>query len=164
VLLMKKIPLSKGRYALVDDEDYDFLMQWKWYLSTGGYAVRNETVLGIDGKTQTTVRMHRVVNNTPEEMQTDHIDGDKLDNRKANLRSITNEDNCKNQGKISHRKTSSKYKGVCWSKKTNKWYAYIASNGIRKHIGSYSSECEAAKAYNDYAKMVNGEFARLNVV
>jgi hypothetical protein len=161
---MKKIPLTQRRYALVDDEDFDFLNQWEWFVSAEGYAVRNKTVIDAEGKKkQKTVWMHRIINNTPAELKTDHIDGDRLDNRKENLRSVTQSENSQNSGKWGKNKTS-KYKGVNFHKRDGIWQAAITANGVRKHIGQFQTEEAAALAYNEIAKMMHGEFAKLNKV
>lgn len=90
---MKQIPLTQGQFALVDDEDFDFLMQWRWYYSKSncdntGYAVRYENGKGI--------RMHRVVMNTPANLVVDHINHNGIDNQKHNLRNCTNTENAHN--------------------------------------------------------------------
>jgi hypothetical protein len=147
---MKQIPLSQGKFALVDDEDYDYLMQWKWNFNAQGYAVRG-------------VRMHRIINSTPENMIVDHINGDKLDNRKENLRNCTNAQNACNKRKITLNH-SSIYRGVSWHKLSKKWTAQIQISRKRVHIGRYDTEIEAAMAYNDFAVHYHGEYATLNVI
>src|ERR1700761_3134479 len=108
---MKTIPLSQRQYAIVDDDDYEFLMQWKWHVldSFHTYAMRNSKP--VDGKRHH-ILMHRVINKTPDDYYTDHINGNGLDNRKENLRSVTRGENQQNRKKNS--KSSSKYKGVSW--------------------------------------------------
>lgn len=92
---MKQIPLTQGKFALVDDEDFEQLNKWSWKLSTNGYAIRcpsngkNEN----GGYKYTTVRMHRVVMKTPRHLEADHINANRLDNRKSNLRNITKREN-----------------------------------------------------------------------
>ena len=157
---MKQIPLSQGKLAIVDDEDYDFLMQWKWFYSRG-YAVRSVYCKkGDDGKPQT-LWMHKILNNTPIGMQTDHINGDKTDNRKCNLRSVTSQQNLRNQAKGGG---SSKYKGVSWCPIAKKWRAYIKDNYKQFSLGKYLHEQDAANAYNNAAKKLHGGYARLNEV
>ncbi len=105
---MKKIPLTQGKFALVDDEDFEYLNQWKWkFLS--GYAARK--------KGKKTIYMHRLVNNTLDNKSTDHINMNKSDNRKENLRSSTSSQNKFNRDSMGG---SSKYKGVSWNKKREK--------------------------------------------
>ena len=104
--------------------------------------------------------MHRIVNNTPDGFDTDHRDGDKLNNRRYNLRIATRSQNSMNQ-KI-RKNTSSEYKGVYYKKRDKCWEAQIGINNCPKYLGNYSSEIEAAKIYNKAALKYHGEFARLN--
>jgi len=149
---MKKILLSQGEFTIVDDCDYDYLMQWDWYCN-GGYAKRGYPL----------VCMHRVVlqrmgfrNFT----KSSHINRDKLDNRRCNLRPITDSQNSCNQGK--QKNNTSGYKGVCWNR--GKWLAQIGTNGKTIYLGRYDDPKEAAQAYNKAALKYHGEFAVLNGV
>ena len=147
---MKKIPLGQsGKFALVDDEDYVFLMQWDWFLSKAGYAVRSK-ILGKEGEKyiRKTFWMHREVNVTDEKYQTDHINCDKLDNRRKNLRSATAKEN---QGNKRPQRGTSAYKGVGWVERRKKWRSYIKINGKQKSLGYFSYQEEAAIAYNEDA-------------
>lgn len=137
---MKQIALSKGRFALVDDQDFEFLNQWKWYLSWNGYALRREYV---DGKTAY-IRMHRLINNTPEGMITDHINRNKLDNRRNNLRTVDKSINGLNTGLRSTNKSG--YKGVYWESWSAKWRAEIKINYKKKTLGRYTSIKDAVNA------------------
>ena len=105
--------------------------------------------------------MHREVANTPDGLVCDHINGDSLDNRKANLRSATHLQNCWNARK-SPQSAYSKYKGVTFDKMRQKWNAQICVNGKRIFLGTFKDETEAAKAYDSAAKRHFGEFAALN--
>jgi len=154
----KAIPVSKGVFAIVDDEDYHHLTQRKWHYCSG-YAAKR---MG-----RKVVMMHRIVLNTPKGMSTDHINGDKLDNRKCNLRictSMQNNQNKKKQKEPIEGSYSSTYKGVCWHKPGKIWVAYISINKIRVHLGVYKNERDAALAYNKAAQDVFGEFANINVI
>lgn len=150
---MKKIPLTRGKFAIVDDEDYDYLMQWKWRFSNNGYAERNEKSENV----KKLILMHRELNKTPCGLMTDHINGDGIDNRKCNLRTASNSQNQKNANK-QNRKTSSKYKGVSWNKQNRRWRVRVG----HEYIGSFRDEKEAARAYNNEAKIAHGQFAKLN--
>jgi len=159
---MKEIKLSqigknKGKYvALVDDEDYDVLNQFKWYATKQGntlYAKRNITV---DGKHKK-VRMHCAIMNRK---SIDHRDGDGLNNQKSNLRFCTRSENGMNR--IKHKSMSSIYKGVSLNKPNGKWIAHIKINGKVIHLGYFFSEVDAAMAYNKKAISLFCEFANLN--
>lgn len=156
---MIKIPLTKGKFAIVDDEDYQYLSKWEWKFHSNGYACRS---IKKDKKT-TTFLMHRIVNQTPDNLQTDHINGDRLDNRKENLRTATYIENNRNMPKTK-RPSSSKYKGVHWVMDSKKWRAQIRINGKKTCLGFFQNEDEAAFIYNEYAKKCFGNFARLNVI
>lgn len=150
------VPLTKGKFAIVDVEGFEKIKNYKWTYNQG-YAHRKER---INGKS-THVSMHSFLINTPSGSDTDHINGDGLDNRLCNLRICTRTENSRNQRP---RGGSSKYKGVCFDKSRGKWIAGIKINYKRKNLGRFKLEEEAAKAYNNAAKKHFGEFARLNEV
>ncbi|MFA5396856.1 MAG: AP2 domain-containing protein [Methanogenium sp.] len=142
---MKKIKLTKGRFTLVDDKDFEFLNQWKWHLSTSGYAVRNIHVrIGINKYTRCRVWMHRMLNKTPDELFTDHINRNKLDNRKCNLRSVTKSVNSFNRDKNKNNKSGTK--GVYFDSWSNKWRAEIKKDGKKFTLGRFISIKDAIKA------------------
>lgn len=153
---MKQIKLNGkyglGKVALVDDEDFIKVNDFKWYRS-GKYPVRS---LG-KRPNRTKISLHRFLMNPNKKMMVDHINGNGLDNRKSNLRICTNSQNIMNAKKSEQR--SSKYKGVCRNT-ARPWRAYIG----RKILGSFATEKEAAQAYNSAAKKIYGDFARLNVI
>jgi hypothetical protein len=159
--MSKLIPLSKGKYAIVDDEDYSWLSQWRWHFS-GKYARR------LSGQwrngNQKCVWMHREILKRRrvniDGLQTDHINLNKLDNRRNNLRIANSSENQANTFKFNS--YTSKYKGVCWHKIRKKWDAQIQKDGRVYHLGSFMKEYEAAKVYNTVAKKYFGEYARLN--
>jgi len=154
----KKIPLTQGKFAIVDYDDYDFLMQWKWSCNSGGYALRRQQ-LQYKGKT---IWMHRVINNTPDDLVVDHIDGNPLNNTKINLRNVTVRQNRLNNA--GYKKSSSKYKGVSFDSKTMRWRAYISTEKQFKSLGYFKDENEAGIAYNNAAKILFGEFAYINII
>jgi hypothetical protein len=134
---MKKIKLTQGKFALVDDEDFEWLNRWKWHLNGQGYACRTVYVIGSGRKNQkcNRIRMHRLINNTPESFQTDHINRNRIDNRKINLRTVTDQENKFNLSlKINN---TSGYRGVTWDKQTNKWMAQIAASGKNHKLGRF---------------------------
>ena len=137
----------------IDEEDFDLVKQNIWHL-TNGYVVTS--------KGRKEFRLHRLIMHTPDGMQTDHINGDILDNRKENLRVCTQNQNLYNQKKRANK--SSKYKGVYLHKLANKWMAYIDKDRKRTYLGLFVEEWEAASAYNAKAIEIYGEYARLNVL
>jgi len=136
---MKQIPLTKGMFAIVDDDMYDYLMQWKWHVSQGTstwYAERVEK-----GKR---FKMHRVIMNVPTGMDTDHINHNGLDNRISNLRICTRKQHC-----WTRRPKAGRYKGVVFCKQRNTWQARIFLHDRKPtRLGSYKDAADAARAYD----------------
>lgn len=156
---MAKIKLTQNKYAIVDDEDYDFLNQWKWCAlkQQDGkfYAVRTAIVKNRNNEsTPKRIAMHRLVNNTPDKLYTDHINGDTLDNRKCNLRSCTNSENQFNRGKSSN--NSSGFRGV--DRAYGKFRATIQIDGNRLYLGSYNTASEAGLAYQKAALKYHNQY------
>lgn len=159
--MTKKIPLTKGKTALVDDEDYAELSKYSWHAIRNRhtwYARRGEW---RDGN-QHIIRMHRQILDAPPNKDVDHINRNGLDNRKENLRFCTNAQNQAN--KRPQTGASSKFKGVSLRKQTGKWQAYIKKNGDQHYLGVFDDEEGAARAYNEAAEKMFGEFARLNEI
>lgn len=156
---MKEIKLTQGKFAQVDDEDYEWLNQWRWYASKSKkkfYAGRN---FWSNGKSNPK-SMHRLIMNNPSNMQIDHIDGNSLNNQKSNLRICNNQQNCRNR--LSRDNTSSIYKGVYFDTWSGKWRAEIKVNGIYAHRKRFNLELDAAHQYDIWAKSLFGEFLGLN--
>lgn len=152
---MKKIPLTQGKYAIVDDIDFEYLNQWKWTFHNLEYAYRKDSK-----DNRKNILMHRAILKTPTGKLTDHVNGNGLDNRRGNLRVCTSSQNQKNQRK--NKANTSGFKGVSWDKERKKWAAYINANGRLYHLGRFSIKRVAAEAYDKAAKKLHGEFARLN--
>lgn len=152
---MKTIPLSRGKFAIVDDEDYEWLMHWKWSCTAHNYAVRAE---GPKCKRKF-IYMHREILKTQKGI-IDHVNNDKLDNRKINLRNCNKSENATNSPKPSN--NTSGYKGVYWNKRASLWMASIKYKYKQIHLGYFKTSIEAARAYNDAAIKYHGEFAKLN--
>lgn len=154
------IPLTQGKFAIVDAKNYKWLNQHKWYAvkcKNTFYAVRN---VG-ESSNQHRIYMHRQIMNVPKDKQTDHRNHTGLDNRETNLRICTrsqNQHNRKSQNSIS------KFKGVTWCKRDRKWKAQIKYNGKTIHLGNFINEIEAAKRYDEAAKKLFGEFANCNFI
>jgi hypothetical protein len=158
---MKKIELSRGKFALVDDEDFDELSKHQWYYHHQGYALRN---FRKDNGKQGKIYMHRAVLNPEEGVDTDHINRDKLDNRRGNLRVATRSQNCINQKKRSDGNLS-KYKGVTYKAAgKRRWCAQLRKKGEKALIKWFFTEEGAGLAYNVMAKRYFGEYANLNEV
>lgn len=164
---MKKIKLTQGKYALVDDEDFEYLNQWKWCAQKIGsiyYAKRGYDWNKKKKCWNEILSMHRVILglHKGDGVCTDHIDGNGLNNRRCNLRACTKQQNQMNQGS---KVGTSKYKGVGVvpdSVSVKKWRARICINRNQKYLGYFDSEIEAAKAYDVAAKELFGEFANCN--
>lgn len=161
---MKTVPLhgakAAGRVALVDDEDYDLVMQYRWHVvgkpptattrGSGPYAQANCR----DRADRSTILMHDLIMGT---VGIDHEDHDGLNNQRHNLRPATNAQNGANQRP--QRAARSQYKGVYWDNEKRKWYAQIGVDGRSRHLGYFYSEIEAAYAYDTEARLRFGEFA-----
>lgn len=154
---MKEILLTRNKIALIDDEDFEKVSQFKWLCNASGYVVHH--LPRKDGKRQA-LWMHRLILNAPKSMVVDHINHDTLDNRKENLRLCSRNENCHNR--LKNKKSLSIYKGVCWQKRVGKWRGQIILAGKKKHIGYFTSEDIAAKAYNEAAIKNYGQFACIN--
>jgi hypothetical protein len=152
----RRIPLTQGKFARVDPQDYAELSRHKWCAAKQGnsfYAVRS------DGDRQ--LRMHRVIMNAPAGMVVDHIDHDGLNNVKRNLRTCTRSQNARNQQPQKGR--SSPYIGVCWCKRERKWYSRIHDQGRQRSLGLFENERDAARARDAAAIALHGEYAFLNL-
>lgn len=159
-----QIELSSGNFVIVDEDDYAHLSQWRWREHTGT-ATRNKHVGTIgnwrDGRRKDIcIFMHREIMNAPLGMDVDHINGDRLDNRKSNLRVCTHAENRRNTKTPTTNKSG--YKGVSWCIRDNKWIAFITLNGKSKNLGRYIDIMDAARAYNNAAIKYFGEYARIN--
>lgn len=153
---MKEIKLTQNKYALVDDENFEKLNKHKWYAFRGEkvfYAGRKKK---IDGKTHLII-MHRIINKTPKGKETDHINGNGLDNRRKNLRSCSHQQNAINRGL--NKNNTSGYKGVSWSKKLKKWRVYIW-NKNQIWLGTHSTRTGAYKLYLEACKKHYGAFTK----
>ncbi len=170
----KMIPLTQGKCAIVDAEDYDRLMKYgNWYLMKSPrncYAVRRHIFKGLYdtekfgklGFRRKFVNMHRQVLQVPDGngLDIDHINHNGLDNRKINLRICTRQQTCSNRRKCL-KTTQSQYKGINKTK-SHKWEVHIGFKGKIYYLGTYKTEIEAAKVYDKKAKEIFGAFAHLN--
>lgn len=168
---MKTIPLTRGKVALIDDEDYAEVSKHKWlaqYRKTRNIFYALRFIKNPTGKPrQKTLYLHRAIMQPHPKMQVDHINGDPLDNRRANLRVCTASQNRRNS-KRKYSKGRTIYKGiygkVCGDKIWWEAKVYITQKGKQKSIslGVRREEREAAELYDEGARKYYGEFACLN--
>ena len=137
--MTKQIELTQGKFAIVDDEDFEYLSRHKWHIGSGGYAFTD------GGKT----RMHRLITSCPANMDVDHINHNKLDNRKENLRVCTTEENCRNR--VDNKNNKSGFRGVSFHSPLNKWRAKIVLKNKHFHLGYFDTPQEASQAYEEVA-------------
>ncbi len=156
---MKKIELSgrksKGKFALVDDEDFDNLNGRKWTINTNGYVVRSNTIRSKRFQ----YRLHREILKVKIGQVIDHVNRNKLDNRKSNLRICTPSQNQMNRV-YKHNKYG--FKGVSWDKRYKKWRSTITINYKDVNLGRFDSILIAATMYDFWARELHGEFAKTN--
>lgn len=159
---MKEIKLNKGYVTQVDDADYEWLNQWHWWTQKARgtvYVIRKEW---HNGKRRD-VRMHRqILGLTDPKVFGDHIDGNGLNNQRANIRKCTCAQN--NMNATALKRGTSSYKGVSYRAINSKWVARIGVAGKIVYVGDYLTQTDAALAYNEAAIKYHGEFARLNII
>lgn len=151
---MKILQTDKGVDFVIDDDTYLWAKDINWKLSKFGYVSFR--------KGTKRVFLHRLVAQTPEDYITDHINGNRLDNLRSNLRVVTNKQNVWNSG-LRNDNTSG-YRGVHFRKDRGRWTAEIKANGKKHCLGCYNTAEEAAVVYNRKAKELFGDFARLNAI
>lgn len=153
---------ARGRAALVDEADFDLVMQYRWH-AVDGQVIRQSTTYAATsalrdsaGK-QVTTRMHTLITGWP---LVDHVDGNGLNNQRSNLRDATYAQNAANRRPSPG--YSSQFKGVRWYPQLRKWNARIGHAGKLRHLGYFEDEIDAAKAYDSAARALFGEYARPN--
>ena len=160
---MKQIELTQGKVAIVDNADYNWLNQYRWFVykaQTGSfYAIRHSPTK--NGKRHTIYMSRQILGLAfGDKRQGDHIDHNTLDNQRINLRICSRQENQRNRNLVSN--TSSRFKGVNWHRRSRKWMARIGINRKRIHLGCFVDEEMAALAYDMVARKVFGKFACLN--
>lgn len=151
-----EIPLRNGLVVIVDAEDYEWLSQWKWKAKKG-YS----TIYAVRRSEGHLIFMHRaILGVTDPRILVDHKNRNGLDNRRDNIRVASRAQNMHNR--ISSSNNTSGYKGVHWDKRKEKWIAAIGIDGRRKHLGNFDSSEDAARAYDQAARELHGNFALLN--
>lgn len=154
-----EVPLSPEGTTLIDADDFEKLRDYRFYR----VGHKNFKYVSIRKKKTSGITMlHRHLLNAPAHLQVDHINGNSLDNRQANLRLCTRLDNCRNRAKRFD--STSPYKGVLWNKQNKNWRVRIRVNWKPIEVGSFKTAEEAARAYNEAAVKYYGEFARINNV
>ena len=153
---MKRIPLTQEKFTLVDDEDYEEIKKYKWWLVSAGYAGRK---IG-NRKNRKPLYLHRYILKAPKGTVVDHLNGNKLDNQKSNIRICTQSHNLQNK-KITKNSTS-KYRGVSWSEYHKKWHSRICFKQKKTHVGYFDNEKIAAAEYDRVALKIYGENAYFN--
>lgn len=160
--MSKHIPLfgkyGQGLFAIVDDEDFDKVNQYRWHLGNNGYI---KTFVG-GRKHAKCILLHRLIMDPADDLEVDHRDGDKLNNCRANLRISTRNQNARNLRR--HKQFSSRFKGVSWNNDRQSWDAGITVNSCGVYLGQFYSEIQAAQAYNEAALKYFGEYASLNEI
>jgi hypothetical protein len=150
---MKTIELTQGKRAIVDDDMFEELSKRKWRYNSNGYVVRRGP-----RPERKAIYMHRVIAQTPDGMQTDHINGNRLDNRKINLRACSRSENLYNRGMNAD--NTNGFKGVSFH--WGKWRADILVGGKPMCLGTFDSPEEAARFYDLAALAYRGDFAWTN--
>jgi hypothetical protein len=159
--MSKRIPLSRGKWALISDEDFERVNAYKWCCDRNGYACRMVHIATVDGiRSRRKVMLHRFILDAPVGMEVDHANHNKLDNRRVNIRLATK---TQNRANARPRTTgSSKYKGVSWHRRDGGWCAGIHINSATKFLGVYKDEAAAARVYDAAAYAAWGDYAFLN--
>ncbi|RYE96053.1 MAG: hypothetical protein EOO77_41705 [Oxalobacteraceae bacterium] len=142
---------GQGKVAEVDDDVWFWARNFTWFLSGNGYVSTRS-----GGRTMT---MHRIIMGNPQGLDVDHINGNRLDNTRVNLRAVTRQQNMMNMGPRSNK--ASRFKGVGLHK-VGRWNARITVDGKNLHLGMFDHEEDAARAYDAAAIIHYGQFARLN--
>lgn len=152
--------LTNGKITLVDNDDFKKLKKYNWKMSNEGYVYRYE----YNRMQKKYINLARLIMNAPKRKVVDHINNNKLDNRKCNLRICTQLENSRNRGK--NKNNTSGFKGVFRSLSGKKWIAQISISKKGKRVtyslGGYDDILSSAKAYNEGAKKYHKEFSRLN--
>jgi hypothetical protein len=157
-MAVREIPLTRGKVALVDAEDYESLAGYRWHAAPKGGTWYAERAGRLSEGGPRTVCMHRVILSAPPGLMVDHIDGDGLNNRRSNLRLATHAQNGQNQRRS--RANASGFKGVSWSSRVGRWQAAIRIAGRKVFLGYYGTPEEAHTAYSAAVEKFHGEFGR----
>jgi len=157
---MKKISLTQGQFAMVDDADFEWLNQWKW-CAAWNFETKSFYVVREVKRKQ--VYMHRVILDAPKGMMVDHKNHDTLNNQRINIRLATYSQNAMNAKMLNSDNTSG-YRGVSWRKRRKRFRVQIRKEGKDFYLGSFKNPKEGAKIYNEKAKELFGEFSFINKI
>lgn len=154
------VTLTRGMYAKVDREDYEIVSQYKWYATPGKITWYAKTSAWDNtvGRSRS-ISMHRLLLDAQPGQLVDHANHDGLDNRRANIRLATNSQNTANSSK---KRKAARYRGLGFNNRLRRWQVYVEKDGYCHYCGSYKNDEEAAKAYDQKAVELFGEFATLN--
>jgi hypothetical protein len=159
---MKEIPLTQGKVAMVDDDDFEWLNQWKWRVcwmpGSQNFIARSQLPRGTGSRS---LIMHRLILNAPPGVEVDHINHDTLDNRRGNIRLCSSSQNKMNRR--AHKNSKSGLKGVHFEKERQCWRAEIKAYGKRIYLGRFKDVGSAAVAYDVAALRYHGKFANPNL-
>ncbi len=158
---MKEITLHNGQVALVDDQDFDLVGRFHWTADARGGRVYATRQARHGAGRRTTYYMHRVLMNPPAGLTVDHKNGNGLDNRRSNLRLATRVQNAANRGRS--RTNTSGFKGVFYNKPNKAYSARICADNQIIHLGWFKDKTVAARAYDEAARQLHGDFAALNL-
>jgi hypothetical protein len=158
----RTIPLTRGFVAIIDADDWDMVSRHKWAAQKGGNSVYARTsIRGGDGK-QYALLLHRLLLKSERGTFVDHIDGDGLNNIRANLRACSHAENIRNSAVKTDKRKRSKFKGVGQCSGTGRWRASIEKDGSRLDLGTFDTEERAARAYDAASRLFHGRFSRNN--
>lgn len=159
---MKHVNLTKGQKTMVDDADYDHLTQWNWHFGANGYAVREQHLGMKDGKRiRRTVLMHRELVDAPKGLDVDHVNENKLDNRRSNIRLATRSQNKANMRAV--KRKDNLPMGVTFNpspRSKQPYMARVCMNGKSYFVGNFYQLKDAVSAYAAKKKELYGDFAK----
>lgn len=154
------VPLARRDvFAIIDIDDASLVLCHRWHLNNFGYAVRHASSQRR-GSEPSKIYLHRFLMDAPKGCLVDHANGDRLDNRRSNLRVASKAQNAANS-RLSTKNTSG-FRGVYWDRSRCKWHGQITIAGKVTFLGYFQTAIEGAMAYDRAARIVHGAFARLN--
>lgn len=159
-----KIILDNKLEAVVDKDDFEYLKKWKWHYTKNGYVVHTQHVGRITGTippkySSKAIYLHRLIMGAESGVMVDHINGDKLDNRKCNLRKCSCQENNRNSSRYYAHNKSTQIRGVSFHTETDKWRAYINIERKQIHLGLFNTIENAISARIQAEKLYFGDFA-----